>query len=89
MINMFRTITAIFITIIIVLGPGAMVIHYVNQSVSDGASQTGVSADVDPILDMIERVFIICSAIAILGLVLMLFVYALVKPKQQEMEWRG
>jgi len=90
MINMFKTITAIFVAIIIITGPGAMAIHYVNQAVRDGAASTGVSADVDPILTMIENVFVIAMAISLLGLVLMLFVIALVKPKQQDnLEWRG
>lgn len=89
MLNMFKTITAIFVLIIIVTGPGAMCIYYVNQAVRDGASQTGVSAEVNPILDLTERVFIICASIALLGLVFMLFVYALVKPKYRQEEWRG
>jgi hypothetical protein len=87
MFKLFGLITTMFVVILIVTGPGTLAIHYVCESIR--STDVGGTAETLPFLLMIEQVFIITSAISIIGIIIAMFVWAFMRKSRYEGEYYG
>ena len=78
MLSFFKLFIMFWIFFILFI-PSSMLVHHTNEAVGDGAVIAGVSADVNPVLNMIGTVFELAFGIAMVGLVIAMIVSALSK----------
>ncbi len=88
MFKLFGLITSMFVIILIITGPGTLAIHYVCEAIRD-TDLGDATTNTLPILLMIEQVFIITSAICIIGIILAMIVWAFYKKSGYEEEYYG